>query len=85
MMPREGCRRRSRGTGLVSLTGAPDHRSTIVLAGASFSVERLQSWKPCREGALAPAVIAETFVAVLYQSRSAWSHEIDLRPWRETL
>jgi NAD(P)-dependent dehydrogenase (short-subunit alcohol dehydrogenase family) len=28
--------------------------------------------------------IAETYLAVLRQDRSAWSHEIDMRPWVET-
>lgn len=33
---------------------------------------------------LEPAAIAETYMAVLNQHRSAWSHEIDLRPWKES-
>ncbi len=32
---------------------------------------------------LEPDAIAETYFAVLEQHRSAWSHEIDLRPWCE--
>lgn len=32
---------------------------------------------------LQPDAIAETYMAVLKQHRSAWSHEIDLRPWVE--
>jgi hypothetical protein len=28
--------------------------------------------------------IAETYIAVLRQDRSAWSHEVDMRPWVET-
>ena len=33
---------------------------------------------------LEPDAIAETYLAVLNQHRSAWSQEIDLRPWKET-
>ncbi len=33
---------------------------------------------------LEPAAIAETYMAVLNRHRSAWSHEIDLRPWKES-
>lgn len=32
---------------------------------------------------LDPDAIAQTYIDVLTQSRSAWSHEIDLRPWTE--
>ena len=32
---------------------------------------------------LEPDAIAETYMAVLNQHRSAWSHEVDLRPWKE--
>jgi len=33
---------------------------------------------------LEPDAIAETYLAVLNQHRSAWSQEIDLRPWNES-
>ena len=32
---------------------------------------------------LEPDSIAQTYMAVLKQHRSAWTHEIDLRPWKE--
>jgi NAD(P)-dependent dehydrogenase (short-subunit alcohol dehydrogenase family) len=32
---------------------------------------------------LEPDAIAQTYMAVLKQQRSAWTHEIDLRPWVE--
>lgn len=32
---------------------------------------------------LEPDAIAQTYMAILHQHRSAWTHEIDLRPWRE--
>ena len=33
---------------------------------------------------LSPDAIAETYLAVHRQHRSAWSFEVDLRPWAET-
>jgi hypothetical protein len=36
------------------------------------------------DGALAPDAIAEAFWSVHAQSRSAWTHEMDLRPFKET-
>ena len=33
---------------------------------------------------LEPDAIAQTYLAVLKQHRSAWTHEIDLRPWKES-
>jgi NAD(P)-dependent dehydrogenase (short-subunit alcohol dehydrogenase family) len=35
------------------------------------------------DGMLAPEAIAATYLQVHRQHRSAWSHEIDLRPWVE--
>ncbi len=35
-------------------------------------------------GQLDPDSIAETYLAVLNQHRSAWTQEIDLRPWKES-
>jgi NAD(P)-dependent dehydrogenase (short-subunit alcohol dehydrogenase family) len=32
---------------------------------------------------LEPDAIAEVYLSVLNQHRSAWSHEVDLRPWKE--
>ena len=35
------------------------------------------------DGVLAPDDIAETYFALVNQKRSAWTHEVDLRPWKE--
>jgi NADP-dependent 3-hydroxy acid dehydrogenase YdfG len=35
------------------------------------------------EDMLKPAAIAETYWHIAHQDRSAWSHEVDLRPYRE--
>ena len=37
-----------------------------------------------RDEILKPEDIAQSFVALSQQPRSAWTHELDLRPWRET-
>jgi NAD(P)-dependent dehydrogenase (short-subunit alcohol dehydrogenase family) len=37
-----------------------------------------------RDEILKPADIALNYVALARQPRSAWTHELDLRPWRET-
>lgn len=36
------------------------------------------------EKLLSPQAIAETYLSVHKQPRSAWSHEVDLRPWSES-
>jgi hypothetical protein len=35
------------------------------------------------DGGIEPDAIAHTYMALLKQHRSAWTHEIDLRPWVE--
>jgi NAD(P)-dependent dehydrogenase (short-subunit alcohol dehydrogenase family) len=36
------------------------------------------------DGLLAPDAVAESYFALHAQQRSAWTHELDLRPWAET-
>lgn len=36
------------------------------------------------DGILSPDDIAENYLAIHKQSRSAWTHELDMRPWVET-
>ena len=48
--------------------------------------ERIAGTAPERmadDGLLSPDAIAESYYHTHCQPRSAWSHEIDLRPWRE--
>src|SRR5436190_12137155 len=37
-----------------------------------------------QERILKPEAIAQSFVALVKQPRSAWTHELDVRPWSET-
>ncbi|HEX3709178.1 MAG TPA: SDR family NAD(P)-dependent oxidoreductase [Pseudolabrys sp.] len=58
------------------------HVAHFVIDGGIRSVRRENpSDKP--DSLLDPDAIAETYLAVLNQPRSAWSHEIELRPWVE--
>jgi NAD(P)-dependent dehydrogenase (short-subunit alcohol dehydrogenase family) len=64
------------------------HVATVLIDGAIDS-ERM--WREHRgrmeelgaDGALHPEAIAETYWQIHNQSRSAWTHELDLRPWKE--
>jgi NAD(P)-dependent dehydrogenase (short-subunit alcohol dehydrogenase family) len=65
------------------------HVATVLIDGAIAS-ERM--WRDYRDrmeklgadGALQPDAIAETYWQIHSQSRSAWTHEVDLRPWKES-
>lgn len=37
-----------------------------------------------KDGVLSPDAIAQSYVALHRQPRSAWTHELDLRPWMES-
>ena len=56
------------------------HVAHIVVDGGVRSAERPDD----RDAMLSPDAIAQTYLDVLRQPRSAWSQEIDLRPWTET-
>jgi NAD(P)-dependent dehydrogenase (short-subunit alcohol dehydrogenase family) len=64
------------------------HIATVLIDGAIDS-ERM--WRDHRgrmeelgaDGALHPEAIAETYWQIHNQQRSAWTHEADLRPWKE--
>ena len=64
------------------------HVASSVIDGA-IDMPRIHKLFPGRaaslppDGMLQPADIADAYLAVHRQKRSAWSHEIDLRPWCE--
>jgi NAD(P)-dependent dehydrogenase (short-subunit alcohol dehydrogenase family) len=64
------------------------HVATVLIDGAIDSErmwrdhrDRMQQLGP--DGALKPDAIAETYWQIHSQQRSAWTHEVDLRPWKE--
>jgi NAD(P)-dependent dehydrogenase (short-subunit alcohol dehydrogenase family) len=63
------------------------HVAHFIIDGGIASPGRDLSVKDAASNAndaeLEPDAIAQTYMAVLNQHRSAWTHEIDLRPWVE--
>jgi NAD(P)-dependent dehydrogenase (short-subunit alcohol dehydrogenase family) len=65
------------------------HVAHIVIDGG-IDAERLKSVAPQRaaeagvDGLLDPDAIAETYWQLHQQHRSAWTHEVDLRPYKES-
>jgi NAD(P)-dependent dehydrogenase (short-subunit alcohol dehydrogenase family) len=65
------------------------HVAHVVIDGA-IDAERARSRNPQRaeqlgpDGMLHPDAIAETYWQLHNQHRSAWTHELDLRPFKET-
>lgn len=58
------------------------HVAHFVIDGGIRSARRPEPTdKP--DSLLDPDAIAQTYLQVLQQSRSAWSHEVELRPWVE--
>ena len=55
---------------------------SIAAPGRDLSAE--SSVSNMNDNQLEPDAIAHTYMAILKQHRSAWTHEIDLRPWVET-
>ncbi|HWB44189.1 MAG TPA: SDR family NAD(P)-dependent oxidoreductase [Hyphomicrobiaceae bacterium] len=61
------------------------HVAHFVIDGGVRSVERgrVEGAGNAPDSLLDPVAIAETYLAVLKQPRSAWSLEVELRPWVE--
>jgi NAD(P)-dependent dehydrogenase (short-subunit alcohol dehydrogenase family) len=61
------------------------HVAHFVIDGGVRSVERgrVESGRASADSFLDPVAIAETYMAVLKQQRSAWSLEVEVRPWVE--
>ena len=68
----------------VIVDGAVDAPDTL---GRMLGPERFQQLREARglehDGLLVPAEVAETYFQLAQQHRSAWSHEVDLRPFSE--
>lgn len=65
------------------------HVAHVVIDGG-IDTEFVRGLRPdfdalkARDGVLSPDAIASNYVALHRQSRSAWTHELDLRPWIES-
>jgi NAD(P)-dependent dehydrogenase (short-subunit alcohol dehydrogenase family) len=61
------------------------HVAHFVIDGGVRNAERgrVEAAVPPADSQLDPAAIAQTYMAVLKQPRSAWSLEVELRPWGE--
>ncbi len=53
------------------------------IASPGCDLDSVESATNPDDDELEPDAIAETYMAVLKQHRSAWTHELDLRPWKE--
>lgn len=64
------------------------HVAHIVIDGG-IDTEFVRGLRPdfddlkARDGVLSPEAIAANYVMLHKQPRSAWTHELDLRPWIE--
>ncbi len=67
------------------LQGKGIHVAHFVIDGGVRSAERgrVESGGAAPDSFLDPEAIAETYMAVLKQHRSAWSLEVEVRPWVE--
>ncbi|MHA6332965.1 SDR family NAD(P)-dependent oxidoreductase [Qipengyuania sp. CAU 1752] len=66
----------------VVVDGAVDAPDTL----GKMLGDRFEAYKASKgeDGVLDPAAIAETYWHLAHQPRSAWTHELDLRPWTDT-
>jgi NAD(P)-dependent dehydrogenase (short-subunit alcohol dehydrogenase family) len=58
------------------------HVAHVVIDGGIRSARRAEP-AASPDSLLDPDAIAATYLAVLNQPRSAWTHEVELRPWVE--
>jgi NAD(P)-dependent dehydrogenase (short-subunit alcohol dehydrogenase family) len=58
------------------------HVAHVIIDGAVRSAQRPDP-KDKPDSTLDPEAIAQTYIEVLRQPQSAWSHEVELRPWVE--
>ena len=59
------------------------HVAHFIIDGGIASARRQPASGAAEDSLLDPNAIAQTYMAVLKQHRSAWTHELDLRPWVE--
>jgi NAD(P)-dependent dehydrogenase (short-subunit alcohol dehydrogenase family) len=57
------------------------HVAHVVLDGLVWSEQTRQRFAPDEKDCMTPDDVASAFVSLAEQRRSAWTHELDLRPW----
>ncbi len=63
---------------------APQNGGVLCVDGIRLTTDvAIFNMPPVRPGLLSPAGIAENYWMLHTQSRDAWTHEMDLRPWSE--
>ena len=56
------------------------HVAHVVLDGLIWSERTRARFAPEEPACMAPAAVAAAYLALIEQDRSAWTHELDLRP-----
>jgi NAD(P)-dependent dehydrogenase (short-subunit alcohol dehydrogenase family) len=59
------------------------HVSHVVLDGLIWSERTRARFDPQERACMSPHSLAATYLTLIEQDRSAWTHELDLRPWLE--
>jgi NAD(P)-dependent dehydrogenase (short-subunit alcohol dehydrogenase family) len=59
------------------------HVAHVVLDGLVWSNQTRARFSPEEKNCMAPEDVASVLVSLVEQRRSAWTHELDLRPWVE--
>ena len=59
------------------------HVAHVILDGLMRGTSSVERFGGTEETAIDPLAAAESFLAIVRQSKSAWTHEIDLRPFSE--
>jgi NAD(P)-dependent dehydrogenase (short-subunit alcohol dehydrogenase family) len=65
------------------LSPAGIHVADVVLDGLVWSERTRARFEPQEEACMSPHAVAAAYVTLIEQERSAWTHELDLRPWTE--
>jgi NAD(P)-dependent dehydrogenase (short-subunit alcohol dehydrogenase family) len=66
------------------LSPAGIHVAHVVLDGSIWSARTRARFPAAQESAaMSPHALAASYLSLIEQDRSAWTHELDLRPWTE--
>ena len=63
------------------LSPAGVHVAHVVLDGLVWSERTRARFAPREDACMSPDAVAAAYLGLIEQERSAWTHELDLRPW----